>query len=161
MDIVKISESKKFRIIIAIIGGLVVALLIFQAGVYVGFRKASFSSGLGDNYYRAFAPHEGMMGPGLGDGVPGGHGVVGKIVKIDLPTFIIESSDNIEKQVLVTDDTLVRHFKDSISSNDLKVGDFVVVIGSPDDNAQVEAKLIRLLPPPVASATSTATTTTK
>ena len=159
MDIAKISESKNFRTIITIVVALVVALFIFQAGVFVGYRKAIFTSELGDNYYRAFAPNnQGMMG---GDNIPGGHGAVGKVVKISLPTFIIEGPDNIEKQVLLTDDTIIRHFKNTISQNDIKVGDYVVVIGSPDQNGQVEAKLIRLLPPPIVqNASSTPATST-
>lgn len=157
MDITHISESKRFKTIITIIVALVGALVIFQVGVFVGYRKAVFSEGLGDNYYRAFSPREkGMMGPGFdGDNVPGGHGAVGKVIKISLPALIVEGPDNIEKQIILTDDTLIRRFKEAVLPADLKVGDYVVVIGSPNKNGQVEAGLIRLLPPPPQNASTT------
>jgi len=157
MDITHISESRRFKTIITIIVVLVGALVIFQVGVFVGYRKAVFSEGLGDNYYRAFSPREkGMVGRGFeGDGIPGGHGAVGKVIKTSSSTLIVEGPDNIEKQVFLTDSTLFRRFKESILVEDIKVGDYVIVIGSPNKNGQVEAGLIRLIPPPPQNASTT------
>ena len=42
----------------------------------------------------------------------------------------------------------IKKFRDSIKAEDLKVGDFVAVIGNPNDQAGVEAKLIRIMPDP-------------
>jgi hypothetical protein len=86
-------------------------------------------------------------------GIKGGdfanpHGSIGKIIKISLPIIIIEDRDNIEKKALIGSDTVLKGVKDNIKVNDLKVGDMVMVIGTPnDDNIQIEAKLIRILPP--------------
>lgn len=140
------------------IGALVVALLIFQAGIFVGYRKASFSYGYGDNYHRMFgtSAHRGMMGGFTNGEFTSAYGTTGTIVKISLPTIVVAGTDKIEKVIVVNEKTILRHFRSDIKNNDLKVGDVIVVIGSPaSTSSQIEAKLIRVLPP-VTTATSTA-----
>ena len=143
------TQSKSFRGILAGIGIAIVALLIFQAGMFVGFRKASFSYRFGDNYYRAFGdrgpkPFQGQPR----DGFIEGHGAVGKIASIKLPTFVVTDPDDVEKVIAINEDTVIRRFDTTISADELKVNDFTVILGSPNDNSQIEAKLIRILPPP-------------
>lgn len=167
---------------------LIIASMIFQAGIFVGYHKAGFYKSMGDNYYRpfdnkgrgvnGFGSKGGMMG-GIRDGgkfmmqganIPGGHGAVGKIVSINLPTIVVASPDNVEKTVSISDETLIRQFRETISATDLKVGEYIVVIGDNNtDGGVVKAKLIRLLPPPPerqnaqnqsAPATSTTASTT-
>jgi len=152
----KIKNLAKTGIFHGILCGLVIAIIalfIFQAGVFVGFRKASFAYQYGDNYYQMFegrGPENGH-GPEVGgmmkDNFPGGHGVVGKIIKVDLPTIIVLGSDNLEKVVLVDNDTVIKQFRNQATSTDLKVGDMVVVIGAPNNKGQVDARLVRLMPP--------------
>ncbi|MFA6897827.1 MAG: hypothetical protein WC250_00240, partial [Candidatus Paceibacterota bacterium] len=79
------------------------------------------------------------------------HGATGKIVSIKLPTLVVASPDSVEKVVLVGDNTEIRRFRDVIKAIDLKVDDVVVVVGSPNDSSQIEARLIRVLPPPPGS----------
>jgi hypothetical protein len=140
-------QSKASKEILYGIGATIIILLIFQAGIFVGYHKAAFSYQWGDNYYRTF---EGMRkDPGFardfirGD-FPDAHGTVGKIIKIDLPTIFVTDQRNIEKAVVVKDDTVIRRFRETLQPADLKVDDFVVVIGSPNEKGQVEAKFIRL-----------------
>ncbi len=145
--------SKNVRWVIAIIAVVIVLLVVFQAGRFVGFRQAIFSGHLGDNYYRAFeGPKRGPMGKMIprgfwSDDLPNGHGAIGKIIKITLPTIVVLGPDDVEKIVKVGDETLVRSFRDTIKVGDLKVGDMIVTIGTADDSSQIVAKLIRLLPP--------------
>jgi hypothetical protein len=151
MDIKNFIQSKHFKIILAIIGGVVVALLIFQAGVFVGYRKAGFAFHMGDNYYRTFGPRGGPNGiPGFPgeDDFPNSHGAIGKIVKIELPTLLLESRDGIEKTVVINKDTIIRQFRNELKPENLKINDFVIVIGSPNNKAQVEARIIRIVPAP-------------
>lgn len=148
-DLKEFAKSQTFRGIIIGVLVVVVALLIFQAGTFVGYRKAAFSYHFGDNYYRAF----GDRGPKpfnipLRGGLVGAHGTVGKVVSIDLPTFVVADRGNVEKIVLINNDTVIRHFDGTITPDNLKVDDFTVVLGSPNDNSQIEATLIRVLPPP-------------
>jgi hypothetical protein len=148
-DFKELAESKSFRGILMGIGISVVLLLVFQAGMFVGFRKAAFSYKFGDNYYRAFGdrgpkPFEGKFRDGLIEG----HGVVGKIVSIKLPTFVVSGPDELEKVIVINDDTRIRRFDDTLKDTDLKVDDFTVILGNPNESSQIEAKLIRVLPPP-------------
>lgn len=147
-------SSKKVRTIILGLSILIVALIIFRAGISVGYHKAAFSYRIGENYYyRAFAPNRGpMMGGGFiqsdRDDLTSGHGAIGKIIKMNLPNFVVSSPDNIEKNIFINNMTMFRKFRDIASSSDLKVDQSVIVIGVPNDNGQIEAKLIRLIPPP-------------
>lgn len=155
----KIFESEKIKKTALALGIAVIALLIFQAGLFVGYRKAGFSYRFGENYYRAFGGERrsmmnGMMMKGtLRDGLMNAHGAVGKIVNVNLPTFVLLGNEGVEKVIRIGGDTEIRKFRDTLKASDLKVGDTTVILGSPNANSEIEAKLIRVLP-----AQNTATT---
>jgi hypothetical protein len=163
IDLKKISESKNVRILIYTLAIFFVAVSIFQAGMFVGFHKASFSYKFGENYYNeAFGGRRDGFGMGMQrDMFMGGHGATGKIVKISLPTIVVAGKDNTEKVIRIDDDTVIREFRDEVTAQNLKLDDVIVVIGSPNDNAEIQAKLIRILPPPPQANTVQATSTTK
>ena len=142
----KVFESKVLIGVLYGVGIVIIVLAIFSAGVSVGFHKASFGRNWGDNYERNF----GMMPmPPFGqDNFPNDHGAIGKIIKIELPTIIVQDQDKTEKVVLIKDDTKIQKMRDNISPADLKLDDFIVVIGSPNDQGQIEAKFIRMMPSP-------------
>lgn len=130
-------------------GIAIIALLIFQAGIFMGYRKASFAYRFGDNYYRVFdrqAPSP--FGFPLHDEFRASHGAVGKVMSVSLPTLVVAGPDSIEKTVLVTNDTLIRRFDVELKPEDIKTGDFLVAIGDPNEDSQIQAKLIRILPAP-------------
>lgn len=156
------TPSKKTRKVAFVVLSVIVALLVFQAGVAVGYRKASFSRQLGNNFYRVFdgratssvmGPH-GAGVPGgkpfmmFGEGVPGGHGAAGFVVSVSLPSIVVVGPDGIERIVVIGDETDIRRFRDTASSTELAVDDFVVVLGTPNNDGQIDARLIRILPPP-------------
>lgn len=155
MDTIKEKlKSKTFKKVLLGIGILIVALVIFQAGMFVGFHKASFSYGWGDNYRKTFEGPRGEFGGGMMGGfsrnnLPGAYGAVGKIIKVNLPTVVVMGPDNIEKIILIKDDTLIREFRNELKATDLQINDQVVVIGSPNASSQIEAKLIRIMPEPM------------
>ena len=150
-------QSKMFKFAVYFLAALIVILISFQAGRFVGFRQAGFSYHMGDNYYRAFEGGRGggIIGSNSFGNLPGGHGAVGKIIKVSLPSIVISTPDNLEKTIMVSDDTIIRRFRGSASSSEFKIGDMVVVIGEPDQESAIEARLIRLLPPLPLSASST------
>jgi len=74
------------------------------------------------------------------------NGAFGKIIKIELPSIIIQGEKESEKSVLINDDTVIRRFREIIKKEDIKVGERSIVIGEPNASGQIEAKLIRLLP---------------
>ena len=154
MNFNKLFESKKFKLIIMILGVLIAFLIIFRLGVMVGFEKANFSYKWGENYHKNFAgPRGGFMndlqrgGPGDRDFIDS-HGTVGEIIKIEVDTVLVRGKDNVEKSILIKNDTSIVRFKDNIKITDLKIGDIIVVLGAANDNGQIEAKLVRTMPAP-------------
>ena len=147
MKLEDIHHSKNVRAVIIGIGVLILVLGILRIGISIGEHRARFAGEFGQNYERNFLGSRGMMGSGyFGGMVPGGHGATGNILSINLPQIIINGPDNLEKTVLIGTSTVLRQFQQNIAGSQLKVGDFVVVIGNPDNNGQIEAGLIRVMP---------------
>ncbi len=148
---------------------LIIIFTVFQAGIFVGYHKARFYGSIEGNYYNSFNENRGrggMMGrqPVFGNmmqdaNLPGGHGAVGKIVSINLPNIIVASTDNVEKTISISSDTLIRQFRNTLNTQDLKIGDYIIVLGeaSSTDNGTINARLIRLIPPPPTTGTATST----
>ena len=135
------------------IAAVIVAGLIFQAGIFVGYYKASFSYRLGDEYHDVFGTRPMASGTPpqfgfLGQGFSGAYGVSGDILKIDLPNIVIEGQNSVEETVVLSTSTIFRKMRDSIKATDLSPEDFVVIIGEPNNLGQIEAKLVRVVPPP-------------
>lgn len=131
---------------------IVIIMLIFGIGVRLGEKKAGFSYRWAEEYHRNFAgPREGFLGDWRsfprGDFI-NAHGVFGQIIKIEESTIIIKEGNNLERIVIVKDGTIIERLRETLKISDLKVDDFIVVIGEPNDSGQIEAKFIRLLPPP-------------
>lgn len=149
MDPNKIFQSKAFKIILWALGVFILVAVSFGAGMFVGFKKAGFSYKWGENYHRNFGgPKGGFAGDFMGRDLMNANGVVGQIIKIDGQTLVIKGQDNVEKIILLKADSVLREFMNTISQGDLKAGDFVVVIGEPNDQGQIEAKFIRIMPAP-------------
>ncbi len=152
-------QSKTFK---GILFGLCIAAILlftFEAGVYVGAQKAKFSMMWSKNYPQNFFPGQHAM-PFPFDGTedqtqtqeiePGDmndHGAVGEIIKIDQTTIVVKGDNEAEKNVLIQSDTLIERGPDMIKISDLQTGDHVVIFGSPNDSGQIQAKLVRVLPP--------------
>lgn len=157
-------QTKNFKVLLGIVAGLIVLLFVFQAGMFIGFRKASFSYRFGDNYYRNFGGERGMAG-GEGNsmmGIPRGgfsesHGGIGKVISVILPTFVVQGVDGIEKIIRINDGTVIMKLRDRIDSKNIVVDDFVTVIGTPNTASEIEAKLIRIMPAPQVFTESTTT----
>lgn len=143
--VARFMRSRLFAGIIATIGGLLLLSCVFEAGVYVGARQAQFSSQWGKNYERNFGGSS-RFGSGM---ILVSHGALGKIVDISnsSSTLTIVGSNQQEQKVLIGKDTLIRDHMDNVSLSQLAIGTYVVVVGEPEDG-QIEAKLIRIVPPP-------------
>ena len=153
MDFNKFFQSKRFKVTVWVLAGLAVLLLVFRLGVMVGYRRANFSYRWGENYHRNFGgPRGGFMGGFFADqrDFIESEGTFGEVIKIDngTSTVVVKGKDNVEKIVLVKPDTSITSFSGKVSLVDMKVGDYIVVIGEPNDAGQIEAKLIRIMPPP-------------
>jgi hypothetical protein len=150
-------EERKHDILKWIIVGLlaiVVIVLVFGLGVLVGEKKAKFSYLWAENYHRMFAgPKAGFLGglrmppfPPFDEFIEG-HGTFGEIIKIEGNNLVVKGRGNVEKVIIVTEKTVIKSGRKDIKFSDLKIGDMVVIIGSPNEKGQIEAKLIRVFPP--------------
>ncbi len=144
-------EKQKNRDILKwiIIGlvGFVVIILAFGAGVKVGISKAKYSYRWTESYHKNFAgPRGGFLDDWRkfpADDFISGHGAFGEIIEIKDNGFVINGRENVEKVVIINQKTTIIKGRETIKDG-LKVGDRVVIIGSPNDEGQIEAKLIRV-----------------
>jgi hypothetical protein len=162
----KLLTSKKFVVLIKILGLSCIGLVIFLTGIFVGYHKAEFSSRFSDRYYNAFGQHPhspfAMMGAPDMDDLISGHGAAGKVISTHLPTIIVSDANGVEKSVILNNSTIIRSARNSMASTSVNVDDFIVVMGTPDQHGNIEAKLIRIMPNPnmlFASTTNNQTST--
>lgn len=153
IDEIKKPNKDILKWIIVIVAGLVLVSVVFVAGIWVGENKAEFSYRWAENYHRNFAgPQGGFLGNFPQDGYTKGHGIFGSIIKIDANNLIIKDQDDTEQTIILSAKTTILNNKGNIKPSGLKLDDVVVVIGSPNNQGQIDAKLIRVLPPaPVSS----------
>ena len=126
---------------------LVLALLIFHAGVVVGQQQprhvhAPFND----------APAQGGILSGImpqADYVEDGHGAVGTIATVTLPTFTMQSRDGLTEEIYAGTSTMVTG-GNAPDTSALQSGEVVIVIGDPEDtdDGYLDARIIHILPSP-------------
>ncbi len=134
---------------VALAAVLLVALLIlvFSIGIVVGQMRANFSFRWAENYHRNFAgPSRGFFGNFPAADFMNSHGIFGPIISINGATVIVKGEDNVEQTISISSTTTIVGTAGTLKSSDLKVGDMIVIIGSPNQQGQIDAKFIRLLP---------------
>ncbi len=145
--ITKIFQSKWFKYAIIVVIALIVILISFKAGSMVGFRRADFSCRWGDNYHKNFGGPKGGFFGGMDDrGFVPGNGIFGQIIKIEGNVLTVKGQDNIEKSILLDNNTSIVRMKEAIKISDLKVDDSIVVVGEPNEAGQTVARLVRVMP---------------
>lgn len=151
-DLKQITESKKIKILIVSIILSAILFGAFQAGVFIGFHKASFLFKSGDNFYKSFGERNDKVvdsmsigGRMFKDEFSGGHGAVGKIIKVNLPNIILIGPDNIEKIIVVSENTSIRYGRQTSSINSLNTDQNISVLGTPDNEGRIIAKYIRIV----------------
>ena len=140
--------------VIKIILVIIILMAVFGLGVFIGETKARFSFRWLENYQKNFAgPRGGFLNNWQKLPFPPGdileaHGTFGKIIKINGGDFVIEGKGNIERIIKVSENTVMRSFKNmnaSLQLSDLKINDYVMIIGSANEEGQIEAQFIRVL----------------
>ncbi len=156
-----LKKSTALKITLIIIGEILLLFLVFSSGVAVGLKKAHFSNKFADNYERNFmGPHFDMrdgkkpeffgktppdfMREAEGRDFRNAHGIAGKILSISETNLIIKDRDDKENTVTITEKTLIKLQRDDLKIADLKTGDEIVVMGSPNENGTISASLIRV-----------------
>ncbi|HRY62733.1 MAG TPA: hypothetical protein P5056_03120 [Candidatus Paceibacterota bacterium] len=150
-------ETDNFKRSIKVVGILAVITLIFQAGVFMGFRKASFYGEFGNNFRNNFEGDRGEFRGMMGRDIPNAHGVVGNVIDVALPSVVIAGDDGVEKIIFVDEKTIIRKFREDISADKLIVGDNVVVVGNPGRDGIIDSRLIRIMPAPLTPVAASST----
>jgi len=149
MNTDKIFQSKMFKWFFLGLLEFLLLIFVFKVGEIVGTKKADFSYKWSDNYHKNFGgPKQGFMQGFKDRDFIEANGVVGQIIKIASSTIAIKGRGDIEKIVLVTASTTINSLNEAVEASDLKTDDMVVVIGEPNAQGQIEAKLIRVMPKP-------------
>jgi hypothetical protein len=136
--------------IIVSLAVFLVIIMIFVLGTFVGANRAKFSYKWAENYHKNFSgPRQGFFNdwrrpPIFPDNFIEGHGIFGEIIKINDNGFVIKDRGDIEKVVLIDEKTIIKDRMKNVGKDELKVGVRAVVIGSPDEQGQIQAKLIRV-----------------
>lgn len=150
----RLSGKNRIKSIVYFFIILVTAIWIFQTGEFVGFRKAQFNCNLGKYYSHNFAPHhprnrfKEFKGDVMNQKFTNAYGANGRIIKVELPQIVVEDIDNTEKLINITSQTKIIEQRRQIIAPNLETNEFVVVIGSPNSEGQIDAKLIRVMPVP-------------
>ncbi len=130
-----------------------IVVLIFGAGMVMGGMKARFSYRWAENYSQNFGgPREGFLGnlgkpPFPGRNFIESRGSFGEIIKISDSDIVMKGQGDVEKVIIITENTIIEKVASKIRKEDLKIGDRIVVIGSPNEEGQITAKLIRIFNP--------------
>ena len=147
------SENKQkdvLKWIIVGLAGFAVVGLIFGTGMFVGGMKAKFSYRWAESYHKNFAgPKGGFIGDWQRPSFPAGdfieaRGAFGEIIQVNDAGFVVKGRGDAEKVIITAEDTVIQKGKNAIKKEELKVGDQIVIIGSPNEEGQIEAKLIRV-----------------
>lgn len=127
---------------IVIMGEVVIGLLIFHAGIAYGERHVFHRM---SEAYHGPIPEFGFLTHNF---IPQGHGAVGVITAITLPTFSVQTRDGEVETVTVASSTMVRGFNPNMTITDLRVGQHVTILGEPENNSeQFTARFIHIILP--------------
>lgn len=140
-------HSKALKRTAFILTGLIILIGVFALGMNVGFYKARFTDNWIKNYPANFANGTGVYPMPLPppNGSFNNHGVLGTILSTDGKTVIIKDEADTEKTIVLSSDTAYRQDSKNLKAEDLKISQKIVVIGSPNEQGQIEAKFIRIV----------------
>jgi len=129
------------------IGILLVVLLIFQAGIYFGARKASFACHWDNAFFGRNNDPRSPLAPFRRFDPINPHGVVGSIVSVRLPSMMVRGDRSSDEEIVnIGPETIIRRFRENASTTDLLPGQDVIVVGESDETGGIRASLIRIMP---------------
>lgn len=130
------------------LGILLVALLIFQAGIFFGARRESFACNFDRAFFGRGDAQRSILAP-FRKFDPNPHGVVGNIVSVRLPSIMVKGDRSTDEEIVtITPQTVIRRFRDNASTTDLVPGNQIIVIGEAGQDGTIKASLIRIMPSP-------------
>ena len=140
-------QSNVVSKIILILAALLVILLIFQAGIMVGYRRGFFASNWNGAHGQIMDEPDSIFAPFVHDSDDiNPHGAVGNIVSVRLPSILIKGPNSAEQVITISSTTAIRFIHSNASTSDLVPGNQVIIIGEPKDNGSISAAFIRIMP---------------
>lgn len=135
-------SSKNGQRILYGIGAVILAMLIFHAGVAIGSHRNFRGNGERNWGFRA---------PGFDVRFPrgfiqNGHGAVGIIQNVATSSITVQTRDGGTQTILITEKATIRSQSRNASSTVLTAGQQVVILGTPNDDGSMSANLIRVIP---------------
>ena len=135
-------SSRNVRLVAYTIGSLILAILIFHAGVVVGSHRGFAREGqFGRGFRPSFFPGGFEMPHGF---IQDGHAAVGSITAITLPTLSLQTREGMTQTIIVGTSTVIQSMG-APGVPTLSAGDTIIVLGEPDDQNRVNATFIRIL----------------
>ncbi|HWR00021.1 MAG TPA: hypothetical protein VN397_04225 [Candidatus Methylomirabilis sp.] len=138
-------KSKSVQVLLTVLAALILLVASFTAGVSVGERKARHFSKWSENYPRMFGTERGFRGMTPFRGAPDAHGAFGKILSVSGSDIVVQGKDGVEQNVLVSSSTEIRVGRERGGIDDIRPGDQAAVFGAPNEEGQIDARLIRLM----------------
>lgn len=129
-------QNKWLKIGLLGLAGIVLVALVFGAGFYIGRLSG-----------RGIPPPISSLQRSLFGN--GGHGATGAIEEIQDKTITLTLRDGTSQQITTDGATRIERNLKKISFADLKVGDRIIVVGAPDAQGKLKARVIRLVDPRV------------
>jgi hypothetical protein len=148
-------QSSSFSRMISVLGILLAALVIFWAGTAVGYRQAEFSYRWSNHYTDVFGGGSPFAFRPDADDLAAANGAAGKVVAVNLPQVTVKNPDQAEKVILISPATVIRRLHAVATTTDIRPGDVLIAIGSPDAEGRIVATFVRLMPPPPTDASGT------
>ena len=137
--------SKQASWLLLLVAAVILMLSSFWIGMAVGERKSAHFGPWYESYRRGFGPMP--AGPGRlppPGGLPGAHGLTGKIVAASPMNVVIQGRNMLEQNVLIASSTQIRvGFRDGTVA-DLRPETDVVIFGAPAVDGGIQARLIRV-----------------
>jgi len=141
-------KSSLLSRILVITGAILVVVLVFWAGLALGYKKAEFAYRWDTHYMDTFG---GRGSPFVfkadGDDALPPNGAAGKVIAVNLPSVAVKGPDQAEKVILIASTTMIRNLHSIGSTTDIRVGDALIAVGSPDANGRIIATFVRIMPP--------------
>jgi hypothetical protein len=142
-------EKKPFVQLLSVLSILLVAWIIFAAGMLIGYHKASFSKDRDEAYRTSLGSPNSPFAPLMRDADDADpHGAMGQIVSVDLPLIMIKGPSSAEQVVILSSSTMIRLLRGTASTSDLKSGEYAIAIGAPNSTGEIQASFVRIIPAP-------------
>ncbi len=136
---------QSLKLVVLVLLAFVAVLIVLRIGMFVGYQRAEYSFHWGDQYHQMFGgPAKGFLDDFDGHGFVDAHGLFGEVLEVRGNEIAMRDKDGTEKIVITTPETVIRRQMQTLTLHQVVPQMRIVIIGEPDDDGRVEAKMIRV-----------------